>query len=135
MCESIEPVILAVDHVSVMVADVEIATAFYQQVLGLPAVDRPDLGFPGAWLRLTAGVDLHLLQLPNPDPVDGRPMHGGRDRHVALRVASTAPFVDRLTTMNWPFTASRSGRDAVFLRDPDGNALELVARVDARRGT
>ncbi|WP_322629773.1 VOC family protein [Halothiobacillus sp.] len=128
MSESIEPVILAVDHVSVMVADVAIATAFYQKVIGLSEVARPDLGFPGAWLRLTEGVDLHVLQLPNPDPVDGRPRHGGRDRHVALRVASTVPFIRRLEAMNWPFTQSQSGRDAVFLRDPDGNALELVAR-------
>jgi glyoxylase I family protein len=128
MSESIEPVILAVDHVSVMVADVAAARTFYRDVLGLPEVTRPDLGFPGAWLRVTDGVDLHLLQLPNPDPVDGRPLHGGRDRHIALRVASTAPFVARLDALDWPHTRSKSGRDAVFFRDPDGNAWELVSR-------
>ncbi|HUX83249.1 MAG TPA: VOC family protein [Halothiobacillus sp.] len=128
MSESIEPVILAVDHVSVMVADVAAARTFYRDVLGFPEVTRPDLGFPGAWLRVTDGVDLHLLQLPNPDPVDGRPLHGGRDRHIALRVESTAPFVARLDALDWPHTRSKSGRDAVFFRDPDGNAWELVSR-------
>lgn len=117
-----------VDHVSVVVADVFAALPFYQQVLGLRLIDRPELGFPGAWLSLTADVDLHLLQLPNPDPISNRPAHGGRDRHIALQVNATEPFAQRLAALNWPFTRSHSGRDALFCRDLDGNAWELVAR-------
>jgi glyoxylase I family protein len=120
--------LLGVDHLSVLVADVVAALPFYQEVLGLTLIERPDLGFPGAWLRLADGVDVHLLQLPNPDPVVDRPAHGGRDRHIALRVVATAPFAERLTAMGWPFTRSKSGRDAIFFRDVDGNAWELVAR-------
>jgi glyoxylase I family protein len=124
--------LLGVDHLSVLVADVAAALPFYQRILGLTLIERPDLGFPGAWLRLATdggnGVDVHLLQLPNPDPVADRPLHGGRDRHIALRVAATAAFVERLTELNWPFTRSKSGRDAIFFRDVDGNAWELVAR-------
>ena len=76
-------------HVSLVVSDTARALAFYRDVLGLQ-VDhaRPDLGFPGAWLRL-GDHGLHLLELPNPDPVDGRPAHGGRDRH-SLRSAPPA---------------------------------------------
>ncbi|ANJ67247.1 glyoxalase [Halothiobacillus diazotrophicus] len=118
--------ILGVDHVSVVVSDAQASAAFYRQVLGLADADRPDLGFPGAWLRLSGTITLHLLELPNPDPATGRPEHGGRDRHVALRVADTAPFIARLDALSWPYTRSKSGRDAVFFRDPDGNALELV---------
>lgn len=121
----------SIDHVSVLVADVAAAVAFYQAVLGLPLVARPDLGFVGAWLQLAPGVDLHLLQLPNPDPTTDRPTHGGRDRHVALRVAATEPFAARLTALNRPFTRSYSGRDALFFRDDDGNAWELTARNSA----
>ena len=129
MDQSAAPVgLLGVDHLSVLVADVAAALPFYQQVLGLVLIERPDLGFPGAWLRLSDGVDVHLLQLPNPDPVADRPVHGGRDRHIALRVAATAPFAERLTAMGWAFTRSKSGRDAIFFRDVDGNAWELVAR-------
>ena len=125
--------LLGVDHVSVLVADVAAALPFYEQVLGLRLVARPDLGFPGAWLRSSpeypgGGMDVHLLQLPNPDPIDGRPDHAGRDRHIALRVPATAPYALRLTALNWPFTRSYSGRDALFCRDVDGNAWELVAR-------
>ena len=66
----------AIHHVSLLVADTALALNFYQGVLGLevePA--RPDLGYPGAWLRV-GDLQIHLLELPNPDPMDGRPTHG-----------------------------------------------------------
>lgn len=116
------------DHVSLLVADTAQASAFYQAVLGLQPQARPDLGFPGAWLQIMPGLDLHLLELPNPDPRTGRPDHGGRDRHIALQVGETAPIVAALDARGVRYTRSRSGRDAVFFRDPDGNAIEVVAR-------
>ena len=47
--------------------------------------ERPDdkLPYKGAWLWV-GGEMIHLMELPNPDPMDGRPEHGGRDRHVCL---------------------------------------------------
>lgn len=113
-------------HVSLIVADTVRSLGFYRDLLGLE-VDgsRPDPGYPGAWLWI-GGRQLHLLQLPNPDPVQGRPDHGGRDRHVAFAVADLAPLVDRLESAGVPCTLSRSGRRALFCRDPDGNALEFV---------
>ncbi|MFP4640474.1 MAG: VOC family protein [Guyparkeria sp.] len=119
-----------IDHVSILVANATRAEAFYREVLGLSPLPRPDLGFPGAWLDLGAGMTLHLLELPNPDPVDDRPAHGGRDRHFALRVEATGPFVERLERLGVDFTRSRSGRDALFFRDPDGNAVELLGAGD-----
>lgn len=29
---------------------------------------------------------IHLMELPNPDPIEGRPKHGGRDRHACVTV-------------------------------------------------
>ena len=75
--------IFSLNHASLIVANINISLVFYCEVLGLQQVDRPDLGFPGAWLQLGA-QQLHLLELENPDPITGRPEHGGRDRHVAL---------------------------------------------------
>ncbi|WP_407276064.1 VOC family protein [Halothiobacillus sp. DCM-1] len=121
------PTILGIDHVSLMVADTAAAAAFYTAVFGATPLPRPDLGFPGAWLAL-GPVVLHLLELPNPDPIRNRPTHGGRDRHIALRVASTAPMAAALEALGVSFTRSQSGRDALFFRDGDGNAWELTAR-------
>ncbi len=118
--------VLGVDHVSLLVSDTARAERFYREALGLSPLPRPDLGFPGAWLDLGGGQALHLLELPDPDPKAGRPAHGGRDRHFALRVTATASFAERLEAMGIAFTRSRSGRDALFFRDPDGNAVELL---------
>lgn len=119
----------AILHASVLVSDTERALAFYAGVLGLPVdPDRPDLGFPGAWLNIGKGQQIHLLELPTPDPTTGRPGHGGRDRHVALRIDDLESLRIALEQAGVEFTPSRSGRRALFCRDPDGNALEFVER-------
>lgn len=115
-------------HVSLLVADTARALEFYRGVLGLAVDDsRPDLGYPGAWLPLGA-AQIHLLELPNPDPVRGRPGHGGRDRHFALTVEALQPYLDALARAGIAHTLSRSGRRALFCRDPDGNAVEIIER-------
>jgi glyoxylase I family protein len=118
--------IQSIHHVSLIVADTARALDFYQGILGLDLDSgRPDLGFPGAWLQV-GDQQIHLLELPNPDPVQGRPDHGGRDRHLAMRVGPLNDVIGRLDAAGIPYTLSRSGRRALFCRDPDGNALELI---------
>lgn len=117
--------VLGLDHVSVIVQDAERALAFYKEILGLETMSRPLLGFPGYWLDLGAGQSIHLMQLPNPYAGCEKPEHGGRDVHFALRVDNVAAFAEKLEVQGVPFTRSRSGRAALFFRDPDGNAIEL----------
>ena len=113
-------------HASVLVADVDRSLAFYVKLLGLNVdSSRPDLGYPGAWLAM-GDQQIHLLQLPNPDPIEGRPAHGGRDRHIALAVDNLEELTNTLNTAGIRYTLSKSGRKALFCRDPDGNALEFV---------
>ncbi|MDP2832359.1 MAG: VOC family protein [Pseudomonadota bacterium] len=113
-------------HASLLVADLARSRDFYEDVLGLKANPaRPSMSFAGVWYDVGGG-QIHLINLPNPDPVMGRPEHGGRDRHTALGVADFAAMQARLAAAGLPYTLSRSGRAALFVRDPDGNALELV---------
>lgn len=120
------PLVTDIHHVSLIVADTDRALGFYRGLLGLePVEERPDLGFGGAWLRI-GDRQIHLLELPNPDPVEGRPAHGGRDRHLAMTVDALEPIRERLDAAGVRFTLSASGRRALFCRDPDGNALELI---------
>lgn len=116
-------------HATFLVADLGKARAFYEGVLGLqPDPARPDLGFPGVWYALGASQQLHLMQLPDPGAGLQRPEHGGRDRHVALAVDDLAGLTARLEAASVAYTRSRSGRAALFCRDPDGNALEFNAQ-------
>jgi glyoxylase I family protein len=118
--------VLGLDHVSLIVSDADRASAFYQKVLGLGEVDRPDLGFPGYWLNLGSGQTLHLMQLPNPYQNATRPGHGGRDVHFALRVASLDFYKQALAQHNVDYRVSQSGRNALFFRDLDANVVELT---------
>ncbi len=113
-------------HVSLLVADTERALGFYRDVLGLPVSSaRPQMDFAGAWLEL-GPQQIHLLELPSPDPITGRPEHGGRDRHLALRITNLDAVITRLDAAGIPYSVSRSGRRALFCRDPDANAVELI---------
>ncbi|MDG4812849.1 VOC family protein [Hydrogenovibrio sp. 3SP14C1] len=117
--------VLGFDHVSIIVEDAERALAFYQGVLGLQSLDRPNLGFPGYWLDLMSGQSLHIMQLPNPNEKTTRPAHGGRDYHFALRVDSITEYEAFLQKNDLVYTKSKSGRKALFIKDLDNNAFEL----------
>lgn len=115
-------------HASVIVRDTQRALDFYQKILGLQIDDdRPDLGYSGAWLWV-GEQQIHLLELPNPDPATGRPVHGGRDRHIAIAVNNFSALKQALDAHSLVYTVSKSGRSALFVRDPDGNVLEFIAQ-------
>jgi glyoxylase I family protein len=119
--------ITALLHAGLLVSDLARARAFYESVLGLTRYpDRPDLPYPGEWYDLGGGQQLHLMQLANPDAGSVRPEHGGRDRHIALAVTNMGALKSRLDTAGVSYTASKSGRAALFCRDPDANTLEFV---------
>ena len=118
----------AIHHASIINSDTETSLRFYRDLLGIPTCERPDLGFPGAWLQI-GNQQIHLLELPNPDQVTGRPEHGGRDRHIAFSVSGLESIREKLEEQAIPHTLSKSGRKALFCRDPDGNAVELIEQV------
>ncbi len=114
-----------IDHHAILIADVERTRHFYVDILGLEVnPERPNLPYDGLWLQVGA-QSIHCLQLANPDPVEGRPHHGGRDRHVCLRASNVNALIERLEQHYIDYTRSQSGRLAIFFRDPDGNAIEV----------
>lgn len=117
--------ISSLHHVSLIVADTDRSLEFYCGILGLERVERPALDFPGAWLQV-GEQQIHLLELSNPDPTDERPRHGGRDRHTAFSVQDLNRIRQRLDEAGIEYNMSRSGREALFCRDPDTNAIELI---------
>lgn len=117
--------VIGFDHVSILVTNAEHSLNFYQDLLGLELLQRPNLGFVGYWLNLGTNQSLHLMQLPNPYADCTRPAHGGRDLHFALRVDSVDSFAALLDQKKISYTRSQSGRKALFVRDPDQNAFEL----------
>ena len=66
------------------------------------------------------------MELEDPDKDSQRPEHGGRDHHIAFSVSSIEKIATLLDELHMPFTKSKSGRKALFCRDPDSNALEFI---------
>jgi glyoxylase I family protein len=112
-------------HAGLIISDLEKSRAFYEGLLGLkPNPNRPDFGFPGVWYDI--GINqIHLMAIPDPDADSIRPEHGGRDYHVALSVSDLDAVKDTLDKAGVIYSISKSGRAALFCRDPDGNALEF----------
>ena len=119
--------ITALLHAGLLVSDLARAKVFYESVVGLKlSPNRPELPYPGEWYDLGSGQQLHLMQLPNPDAASVRPEHGGRDRHIALAVKNMDTLKARLDAAGVKYSVSKSGRAALFCRDPDMNTLEFV---------
>ncbi|MFV1996626.1 MAG: VOC family protein [Acidiferrobacterales bacterium] len=114
-------------HNSLLVSRLEDSLVFYCDILGMTLdPSRPDLGYPGAWLNI-GKQQIHLLQLESPDSIVNRPEHGGRDRHTAILINGFNELKEMLVRANIDITLSKSGRRAIFCRDPDGNALEFIS--------
>lgn len=122
-------IISRIHHCSFIVQDLERALDFYCRILGL-SLDkrRPDLGYPGAWLMI-GDQQIHLMQLADPYASCVPPVHGGRDRHIALMVDNIQQLENVLEQNRIAYTRSKSGRPALFCRDPDQNTLEFVQQA------
>lgn len=114
-------------HMGLIVTDLEKSRAFYEGLLGFtPNPNRPDFGFEGVWYDIGAN-QVHLMVVPNPYQGLQRPEHGGRDVHIAFSVDDVEPVRAALEAAGVPYSMSKSGRAALFCRDPDGNAFEFSA--------
>jgi glyoxylase I family protein len=117
-----------VHHVGVICENLERSLDFYVGILGLEInPDRPDetLPYRGAWFWVGEEM-IHIMELPNPDPLTGRPAYGGRDRHTCVALKSLDGLKVALDNAGIPYRESSSGRAALFARDPDGNCIEFT---------
>lgn len=114
-------------HATILVADLGKARKFYEHILGFSASPkRPAMSFDGVWYDIGPDQQLHLMQLPSPETGLQRPVHGGRDRHIAFAIDDLAALAQRLEAADIKYNMSKTGRRALFCRDPDDNALEFI---------
>ena len=114
------PTFTHLDHVSVLITDVERSRRFYGGLLGLREIAYPrTFDFVVVWYQLP-GQQLHLLLKDRPDTIS--------PRHFALRVedaaAARAYFKENGVAVDE--TTVIPGADRFFVRDPDGNRIELL---------
>src|SRR5947207_579252 len=109
-----------IDHVSLVITDLERSRRFYRDVLGLKEIAKPrTFDFRVLWFEL-GNQQLHLLHRSLADAIS--------PRHFALRVrdvpAARAYF--REHGIRTEETTPIPGADRFFLADPDGNRIEVI---------
>ncbi len=115
-----------VHHVSFAVADLAASCAFYERVLELDPVSRPDLGLPGAWYD-AGGSQIHLIQTPEGHDVGRTP--GGLTPladHCAFGIADYEAALANLQAKGVEILETRAEVGQLWIRDPDGHVLELI---------
>ncbi|TCZ66871.1 VOC family protein [Roseicella aquatilis] len=122
--------LLGLNHYTIRPADLERTRGFYEEVLGLRVGDRPPLGFPGYWLYVGDTPTVHLI---GPRRDDGHPPQReagptGLLDHIAFSCTGLAEMQQRLRQRGIEYRERVLPRDRqtqIFLRDPDGIAVEL----------
>jgi glyoxylase I family protein len=110
-------------HAAILVSNLEKSEHFYSNVLGLSKIDR-DLKFPGIWYQV-GNFQIHLILAQTTISDTGDSEKWGRNRHLAFSVADLEAAKQQLIAHNCQIQMSASGRSALFVRDPDGNTIEL----------
>jgi glyoxylase I family protein len=109
-----------IDHCSVLITDVAKARHFYGELLGLREIPAPkEFDFIALWYDL-GGTYLHLLLKEKPDTIS--------PRHFCLHVADCETARRELSAKGLKIdeTVKIDAADRFFVRDPDGNRIELL---------
>ena len=117
-----------IGHVHLKVADLERAVAFYSGVLGFEVMQR--MGDSAAFL--SAGGYHHHIGLNTWESSGGSPPPPGATGlyHIAIRYPDRHALADALRRLAAAGVALEGAADhgvseALYLRDPDGNGVEL----------
>ncbi|MUV86358.1 VOC family protein [Natronomonas sp. CBA1123] len=133
---------LTAHHVGLTVSDLDRAVAFYRDTLGLEVVSRFEVGgeafatavdvdgASGTFAHLDAdGVRIELVEYDPEGAASTSALNQPGACHVGFAVEDVDAFVaglsDDVETISEPQT-TESGTRLVFLRDPDGNRIELL---------
>jgi catechol 2,3-dioxygenase-like lactoylglutathione lyase family enzyme len=115
------------DFISVPVTDMERATSFYRDTLGLEQISTQ--GFPE--FQLGENVSVYLLQMENV----GSSFTAPHAAHIALRVQDVAETRTELESRGVEFepqTLDTGVCHMAFFKDPDGNQFMLHRRYAPR---
>jgi glyoxylase I family protein len=109
-----------IDHVSVIISDLERSRRFYRDILGLKEIAKPKtFDFSVLWFEL-GNQQLHLLFKDRPDTISAR--------HFALRVDDAKAARAHFAAHGVPTqeTTPIPHCDRFFVADPDGNRVEVI---------
>jgi catechol 2,3-dioxygenase-like lactoylglutathione lyase family enzyme len=115
-------------HLTLATRDVAATAEFFSGALGWSAIERPgNIDGRAAWLRMSAGQELHLLEVPEFQPSEFEREFG---RHVALNYPLSEfdnlkqRLIERGAELIEPLRPTPFER--FFFKDPNGYIFEIV---------
>ncbi|HAA62977.1 MAG TPA: glyoxalase [Planctomycetaceae bacterium] len=134
MSETAPIAVRTLDHVTVVVGDLEASRTFYVDVLGMLEVPRPAFSFDGLWFQ-SGPTQIHLiLEYDGSGPAGNlvpSEHRGARTHHFAFQVDDAHACAARLQELDVPIVAGPKERPdgavQVFVCDPDGHVVELTS--------
>ena len=112
----------AFSHAGLRISDLDKAKSFYEGVLNLKPIPRPNFGFGGAWYGLGNNA-IHLICSEN---------HGRKidplGPHLAIEVEDFDATRAKIKELGIEYLEAPSGMGAgrqLWILDPDGNTIEL----------
>lgn len=125
-----------IDHVTLVVKDLEKSRHFYCDLLGMEDVPRPAFDFPGKWFRAGSTL-IHLIEENNESGDAGvlNPARNNNTRahHLAFLSDNVQEAFDFLIDQGVPVIKMPKDRpDGAlqgFVNDPDGHVIELSEPV------
>ncbi len=135
MSETAAPIkVKTLDHVTLVVKDLEASRKFYVDGLGMQQMDRPGFSFAGSWFQ-AGSTQIHLiLEYAESGPSGNlvpEEFRTGRTHHFAFEVDDAHAATARINELGIPIVqgpkARPDGAVQVFVTDPDGHVVELCS--------
>jgi catechol 2,3-dioxygenase-like lactoylglutathione lyase family enzyme len=114
-------------HTSFPVRDLARSRKFYEEVLGLKEIERPDIfGMGGVWYEAGPG-QVHLIEVDADAKVGTPPpVCDPRARHAAFAVDDYQSTVDFLKSAELEVFETNEEYGQCWVQDPDGHVIELI---------
>ena len=112
-------------HGPFRVQDQEPSLSFYRDILGLEPIDRPDFGFPGAWLQAGTGAQVHLIVAPREDAPPVRKITP-IENHTAFAIDDYEATRDHLRSHGLEVLETKPKQGQMWVTDPSGNVIEFT---------
>lgn len=120
-----------IDHVTIVVKDLNRSRDFYVGLLGMQEVPRPGFTFAGLWFQAGATL-LHLIEEHDESGLAGTDVArsgNSRCQHFAFEVADARAAADHIRSRGMELVSEPKlrpdGAVQMFLEDPDGHLIEL----------
>lgn len=123
--------VLSLDHVTIVVQDLERSRQFYCDGLGMEQVPRPDFSFKGSWFQ-AGDTQIHLiLEHEQSGPAGDGGAKSTRAHHFAFVVDDAEAAAERIRELGIAFVSEPKRRPdgavQTFVTDPDGYIVELCS--------